>query len=164
MQLHQFSKSDTRQHISPIDLISSLLIEKLYGTCSWIIILKKAMNYNFIHPLVTIFIFYWCFYLCFLTFFFFCIFSILDPLNFFFIPDFPWNNNNKLSNSACWCAYTPERTESNSSTPTDNPLQIQLSPSTDALLRHRDPQIHAGESWNVEFKRVPKHVQPQECI
>lgn len=30
-------------------------------------------------------------------------------------------------------AYTPEGTESNSSTPTDNPLQIQLFPSRAAL-------------------------------
>lgn len=31
-------------------------------------------------------------------------------------------------------AYTPEGTESNSSTPTDNPLQIQLFPSRAALF------------------------------
>lgn len=45
-------------------------------------------------------------------------------------------------------AYTPEGTESNSSTPTDNPLQIQLSPSRAALLCHRDPQM--DRRWKLK--------------
>lgn len=129
-------------NLSPLWLISSLLIENTKAKTKAKI---KAINYNVIYPSVTWFL---LLLVHFITFFLYFFLAYFPYYILYFLFHCHWNNNNnKLSNSACWHVYPPERTESNSSTPTDNPLQIQLSPSRAALLRHRDPQTDAGESW-----------------